>query len=371
MPRPFALGARYRARSHRALANTMTPTSSPSGEGRRRDATCLSSRALPALTLLTTALIAGPVNAGEPQCTTYGTGTIEKGEISVELFRGAAVPFELMVMPTPNGCSNSLQLTIDWDADDNEVEVELEGNAGSLEQYPDVDRTEGVDWIPNPFFVDPVDFVDGRYQLWIIGTGGPVGLFYYDPATLDLLGSQFDFEVPPAAIPVFFPTLYMVSTPMFQPEADGSVDEEWTFSYDAMVRGDLPQFAHHMISFPPPNLCGADANRLHLSTLRIYVSDPLPADQALSWSDYIRDGLLFDVTTEPADYFLDPPKTTSVATYSGGTAVGGGIPNGWSFDIDAAFMNVAPPIRPWDGAGSCDAWWGGVHTTGLNVCGGA
>ncbi len=349
----------------------MTPTSLPSGEGQRRDASCSSSRALPALSLLAVALAASPAFAGPKPDGPYGKGTVEKGEISIPLYRGAAVPFELMVAPTPCDCAGHVDLKIEWDESDNEVEVELKGDEGSLFQYPDVDRTEGVDWLPNPFFEDPVDIVDGRYQLWIIAGGGPISIFYYDPMTLDLMGSQYDFEVPPPAIPVFFPTLYMVSTDMFQPDASGAVDEEWTFAYDGMVRGDLPQYSHHVVSFPPPNLCGANPERLDLSTLRTYVSNPLPAGEARPFSDYIRDGLLFDVTIEPSDYYLDPPTTTTAATYSGATAVGGGVPEGWNFDIDAAFMNVAPPIRPWDGAGTCDAWWGGLHTTGLNVCGGA
>lgn len=315
-------------------------------------------------------LVPTVVQAGKPHGP-YGKGDIEKGELSVELFRGAAVPFELMVVPTPCDCAGHLELEIEWDASDNEVEIELEGDHGSLEAFPDVDRTAGVNWEFNPFFADPEDIVDGRYQLWIIGSGGPISIFYYDPATLDLMGSQYDFAVPPPAIPVFFPTLYMVSTPMFQPDGSGEVDEHWTFAYDAMVRGDFPQYAHHVVSFPPPNLCGASADRLDLSTLRTYVSNPLPAAQARPFSDFLRDGLLFDVTIEPSSYFSDPPKTTTIATYSGATAAGGGVPEGWTFDIDAAFMNVAPPIRPWPGAGSCEPWWGGIHTTGLDVCGGA
>ncbi|MCH9683377.1 MAG: hypothetical protein K0V04_18215, partial [Deltaproteobacteria bacterium] len=87
--------------------------------------------------------------------------------------------------------------------------------------------------------------------------------------------------------------------------------------------------------------------------------------------DYLRGGMLFDVTIEPPQYFQEPPRTTLSATYSGATAVAGGVPRGWTFDIDAAFMNVAPPIRPWSGAGSCEDVYAGVHTLGLDFCGGA
>lgn len=263
-----------------------------------------------------------------------------------------------------------MDFEIAWDESANEVTMHLTGD-GALEPYPDVERTAGVDYFPNQFFSEPEDYQDGRYQMWVIGAGGPPVMFLYDPFTLDLIGSEYDFEVLPPAIPVFFPSLYMFSSPMFQPDDSGDVDETWTFSYDAITRGDLPQYSHHVVSIPPPNLCGANPFRLDLSTLRFYISDPLPASEARPWSDYLRDGVFFDVTVEPPEYYEDPPLTTLVATYSGATAVPGGIPDGWTFDFDAGFMGVAPPIRPWAGAGTCEDTFAGVHTQGLDFCGGA
>lgn len=307
--------------------------------------------------------------ATQPHSGGYGTGNVESGELRAMLRRGSAVPFELMVAATPNECNGYMKLDIEWDESSNEVEMSLWGN-GVLEPYPDVERTLGVNYTPNPFFPEPEDYEDARYQLWIIGSAGPITMFFYDPMTLDLMGSQYDFEVPPPAIPVFFPTLYMTATDTFQPQWNGNVRETWSFDYDGMVRGDLPEYSHHLITFPPPNLCLADPNRLDLSTLRPYITDPLPASEARPFSDYLRGGLLFDIAIEPAEYYVDPPLTTLVGTYSGATAIGGGVPPGWTFDIDAAFMSVAPPIRPWDGANSCSDYYDGIHTTGLNICGG-
>ena len=293
-----------------------------------------------------------------------------KGEFRTNLYRGAAAPYEITVLETPCNCQGSLELTIKWDEDDDEVKVKLRGDH-ALERYPDVERTLGVDYFPNPFFPEPEDYEDGRYQLWIVGAAGPITLFFYDPVTLDLMGSEHDFEVPPPAIPVPFPTLRMFSTPMFQPQHDGDVHENWTFAYSGMVRGDRPELSHHLVTFPPPNLCGVNPDRLDLSTLRPYITAPFPASDARPWSDYLRGGLLFDVTAEPGEYYMEPPRTTLAATYSGATAVAGGIPQGWTFDIDAAFMNVAPPIRPWPAAGSCEQYYTPFHSTGLDVCGGA
>lgn len=300
----------------------------------------------------------------------YGKGNLDRGKIEMTLVRGAAIPYELTVIDTPNNCQGSVDLTMQWDKEDNWVRIKMRSDAGALEPFPDIDRTEGVDFFPNQFFPEPVDYEDGRYQLWLISAAGPLMSFYYDLETLDLLGSQLDFgENPPPSIPVPFPTLYMFATPMFQPQANGKVKLDWEFPYDGAIRGDRPEFAHHIVTFPPPNLCGANPFRLDLSHLRPYLSDPFPAAEARPWSDYLRGGLLFDITVEPSEYFTEPPRTSLAATYSGGTAVGGTIPNGWQLDIDAAFAGLAPPIKQFAGANSCEYYYEPMHTgAGVNFC---
>ena len=78
--------------------------------------------------------------------------------------------------------------------------------------------------------------------------------------------------------------------------------------------------------------------------------------------------MLFDITVEPPEYHLEPPRVTFVATYSGGTAASGTVPRDYTMDIDAAFMNVAPPIKPWPGAGLCENHFAGYHTKNINFC---
>ncbi len=296
----------------------------------------------------------------------YGTGNLDKGEIKMPLYRGAAVPFELTVVATPQNCEAHADLEIRWNRQANKVTVKIEAE-DAFDHRPTIDRTLGVDYLPNPFFPEPEDVVDGRYQLWIISAAGPVETFFYDVDTLDLIAGPGD-EVPVPAIPVPFPTLYMFGTPMFEPKHNGKVKVNWTFPYDSPHRGDRPEFSYHVVSFPPPNLCGANPFRLDLSTLRPWISDPLPREAARPWDDYLRGGLLFDITVEPGEYFTEPPLTTLTATYSGATAVGGAIPKGWQLDIDGAFANLAPPIKPWKGAGTCENVFEGFHTQGLNFC---
>ncbi|MCA9634744.1 MAG: hypothetical protein KC420_01780, partial [Myxococcales bacterium] len=246
--------------------------------------------------------------------------------------------------------------------------VKLKGK-NALEAFPSVDRTVGVNFEPNQFWPDIEDYDNGRYQLWLFSAGGPLLTFYYSGETLDLLGSELDFDLPPAgSIPVAFPTLYGFATPFFQPDGNNDVDFEWTFDYDKSIRGDRADLAHMYVTFPPPNLCLVNPFRLDLSTLRPYISPPVPAAEARPWSDYLRSGLLFDITIETPEYVTEPPRTVAVGTYSGSTAIGGGIPKGWTMDIDAAFMSIAPPIREWGGANECSDYWGGVHTKGINFC---
>ncbi len=296
-----------------------------------------------------------------------GSGTWHEGSLKIPLYRGGVVPFELTVIATPNNCSTNVTTQITWSESENWVKVTLTGK-GALQPYPTVTRTEGVDWIPNAFFPDSKDVINGRYQFWII-SAGPLTTFYYDGTTLDLLGSELDFEAQPSgSIPVQFPTLRAVGSQMFEPAANGDVSFTWNFPYNSLTRGDLPQYGHHIVTFIPPNLCQANPFRFDLSTARPYISKPLPASQALPFSEYLRAGLIFDLTVEPPTYVVDPPRTNLTATYSGATNIGGAIPKGWTMDIDAAFMNNGPPIRPWPGAGSCANYYNPLHTKGLNFC---
>ncbi|MEZ4450795.1 MAG: hypothetical protein R3B09_15040 [Nannocystaceae bacterium] len=301
----------------------------------------------------------------------YSKGDVEKGELGLSLYRGNANPFEITSPVTPNNCGSTMDLVLKWDAEENTLDVHLSGDR-SLEPYPNLYRTEGVDFFPNPFHPEAKDVEGGRYQLWLISASGPLLNFYYDMNTAELLGSELDFEVPPAnAIPVAFPTLYLVPTAFFQPKnAQGDVNYKQTWEYDNMIRGDRADLSHFYITFPPPNLCFANPFRLDLSLLRPYLSDPRPASEARPWSDYLRGGLLFDVTAEPEEYYHEPPRATFFGMYMGTTAVGGGVPNGWKLDIDAAFMGVAPPIRPWHGAGKCEQTFEPMHTLPepINFC---
>lgn len=293
----------------------------------------------------------------------------ETGQVTIPLHRGAINPFEITIAKQPDNCANHPDVIIKWDEGENTVHVQVKGNH-VLFPHPTIHRTLGVDYTPNAFFPEPQNIDGGRYQFWII-TAGPLVTFYYDPATLNLIGSQYDFPTPPPAIPIQLPSLLGVGSDFFQPDDDGNLDFQWDFPYDHVTRGDLPAlFAHHFVSFPPPNLCEVNPYRIDQSHLRPYISPPRPASEALSFSTYLKSGFVFDLTTEPSTYFTFPPRTSLVENYTETTIVGGAVPDGWAFDIEAAFMNVAPPIRPWAGAGTCSQFFTPPHTKNLNFCGG-
>jgi hypothetical protein len=293
----------------------------------------------------------------------------EKGNMVIPLYRGAINPFEITIAQQPNNCANHPDVKIKWDEDANTVHVRLTGT-GVVYRNPVIHRTLGVDYFPNQWFAEPQNIEGGRYQFWIV-TAGPIVTFYYDPNTLNFIGSEWDFATPPPAIPIQLPSLMLVGSQFFQPNENGDVDFTWDFPYDHVTRGDLPeQFAHHFVSFPPPNLCEVNPYRIDQSHLRPYISPPRPASEAESFATYLKGGFAFDLTTEPSSYYEWPPKTTLVENYTGTTFVGGTVPNGWSFDIEAAFMNNAPPIRPWEGAGTCTQFYTPRHTKNMNFCGG-
>jgi hypothetical protein len=313
-------------------------------------------------------LIVGSLGRANQSVEPASYGDLEKGKLTLPLLRGLAMQPEVTVITPFGECDGQINMTVRWDEAEDWVEVRMRGEH-VLEPYPNIDRTTGVDFFTNPFWPEPEDVVGGRYQFWFIAPGREI-TFYYDHTTLDLLGSEFDFPVPPAGgIPVSVPSVIAIGSDFFQPDAHGDLDVRLTWTYHDMVRGDRPELTFHYGSFPPSNLCESNQFRYDLSTTRGYTSAPRPASEAQSFREYLRDGMFYSVTIEPASYFVDPPRSTQTSAYSNGSLFGGGIPKGYTWDVDAFFMNLAPGIRPWEGANTCTQFFTGVHTKNMNFCG--
>ncbi|MEZ4447266.1 MAG: hypothetical protein R3B72_49760 [Polyangiaceae bacterium] len=283
------------------------------------------------------------------------------------LYRGALLPSEFTIFDTPN-CNGGVRATLRWNEEENWVRLRLKGK-NVLHPHPSLNRTPGVDYFPNPFFPEPEDIQDGRYQLWIIGQSR-LTTFYYDAQTLDLLGSEYDIPgpPPPGTIPIPIPAANLVSTDFFVPDENGDLDFTQEWQYDTMLRGDRNDRAHVVSTFLPHSLCVAHPFRVDLSTTRPYATQALPASEALSFRDYLNGGLMIDLTLEPSQYFLDPPIATNIGVYSAMPSVGGQIPPGWSLDFDTVFGNVAPPIRPFPGQSACAPYFEPQHIGTFNQC---
>jgi hypothetical protein len=308
------------------------------------------------------------VGVADSLFTPRSSGDHNKGTLQLPLRRGAAVAWETYFPILPSNCEGEMQLTLSWDEDENWVKVKLKGQH-LFTPHPSIHRTEGVNFFPNPFFPERKDYDNGRYQFWLISPAGMITV-YYSAITLDFIGTQYEFPTPPPdSIPVPVPGIKLVGSPFYAPDDEGNVDFEWTFAYDHAVRGDRPEYAHFLNTYPPTNLCLANPFRYDQSTTFPYVSFPLPAAEALSFSEYLRNGLIFETTIEPPEYFTEPPLVSNIATYSGMTLSGGGVPKGWALDLDAAFMNNAPPITPFELAGTCAEGFKPRHNPNINFCG--
>jgi hypothetical protein len=313
------------------------------------------------------ALLPGPLGFADSSARPSSSGTFHKGSLTVPLRRGGATPFEAFLPALPSGCEAEMTITLAWDEQANRVHARLTGKH-VLVPHPTIRRTQGVDFFPNPIWPEQKDFRNGRYLFWILSPAQMM-TFYYDGATRDVMGSEFEHPTPPpGAIPLTVPGLKLFPSPFFQPDHDGDVDVEWSFAYDRVVRGDLPGLAHSFFTAPPANLCLANPFRYDQSTTIGYTSPARPAAEAMAFSDYLRNGLIFDITVEPPDYFTFPPSAGQTSFYSGATVVGGGIPKGWALDLDAVFMNNAPPIKPFAAAHSCRDHFVPRHNPNINFC---
>lgn len=296
------------------------------------------------------------------------SGDVHEGKMQLPLVWNMQSLPENYWIPVPGDCQNTIHLTMKWDEEEDWVKIRLKGK-NVLTPYPDVERTPGVNFFPNQFWPEAEDIVGGRYQLWLITASEEITL-YFDAGTRDLLGSEFDFAAPPAgSIPIHVPGVKLVGSELFQPKPNGDLDVEFTWQYSAMVRLDRPELAHMFATFPAHNLCDINPFRYDLSTTRGYISEPRPASEARPFSAYFKNGLIFGITVEPAQYFVEPPRDTQIVTYGNASAFGGLIPPGYRFDVDAFFMNVAPPIQPSPVAGQCVFHYNGVHTKNLDFCG--
>jgi hypothetical protein len=304
------------------------------------------------------------------------TGDYDEGSLFAPLWRGASSAIEDFVYAPPGGDCRPLKGTVrvDWSKAQNRVHFSLKVRAAPL--HPVVQRTDGVDWWPDPFHQAPKDIDDGAYRFWIVFTNTRLATLYYDGRTLDLLGSEFEFTSgpPPGSIPISIPVTGLFASQRIRPNAAGYLFHEFDIRYDRVtVEGGTFSVAYD--TFPPLNLCQGFPALPTLGQQRPWVSRWLPADAGPSWAEVLRSGLAFDTTIDETrvypgfgDYF---PYIHSGATFVGnGVSVQGGVPNGWRLSIPSVIQQVAPLIRTIDGGNgaACRSYVNDPHVDAPFFC---
>jgi hypothetical protein len=304
-------------------------------------------------------------------------GNDDKGQLYLPQWRGASVGIEEYVYAPPSGDCRNLKGTVrvDWDSAANTVRIVAKYRG--LPRRPSVRRTEGVDFTPNPFHEFPKDFDNGVYRLWVIQGAAPVpATFYYDPATLNLLGSQLNFPSGPpnggAVIPVTIPLFTLSGSASFEPDERGFAVHDYTIPYDHL-QVESGDFSVARISYVPFNLCFGQPAAPARGQARPYVSPWLAPGIGPSFRALLHSGLAFDIQLEnPTDATLNGnlPYVFGGVAFIGAPSFQGGVPNGYRFSLSEQIQNVSPIIRPVPGGNGlgCAPYVNEPHITAPNHC---
>jgi hypothetical protein len=304
-------------------------------------------------------------------------GDYDHGALYTPLWRGAFPGVEDYVYTPPGADCSDVKGTVrvDWDSTANTVHFLIKTRG--LPAHPTVQRTEGVNWFPAPFHAAPKDVLVSAYRLWIVVTSTThTANFFYDPASLSLLGSDLDFPSgPPSPVSISIPILALSDSLGFDIGADGHASHQYTVPYDRFTtEGGFYAFTY--ATFAPTDLCEAAPFQPDISQLRPYVSAWQPPSAGMSWKTMLSKGIGFDIQIDDASQDLSATGGNLPYGYSGISVAGnvpafkGGIPKGQAMSIVAAFRNVGPAIEPvvgGDGPG-CHSYVFEPHVTAPRFC---
>lgn len=224
-----------------------------------------------------------------PRAKATGFSTIEqryvyappdRGHLEIPLNPGGGAPNEVLIAePVMCQPDSRAKVTIDYDKAANTVKVKADFHKALPYRFS---YTRPVD-VSTPYNQFPVSVQDGKWQLWIVGRLFSFDtVFYYDAATLQLIGNEADFPAgpPPNSIPVPVPTLQMLCSPMFEGNAQGNAQLEFTYRYDQLL--DMLGTGGTYFAFVPYNLCKPDEYGPY------YVNGGLAPSRAMSWDDVLQ-----------------------------------------------------------------------------------
>ncbi|MDP1823197.1 MAG: hypothetical protein Q8L48_08150 [Archangium sp.] len=225
----------------------------------------------------------------------YSYAPPDKGEIVIPLGIGGGAPTET-ILEEPIMCSPQARakVTIKYDKSKNEVKFVADFHK-ALPYRMSHTRPD----VSTPYNQFPTSVQDGKWQMWFVTRLLSFETnFYYDAATLQLIGNEAEFPggPPPNSFPISVPTLHMVCSPIFEGEPDGDAHLEVTYRYDQILddRGAGGTYA----AFLPYNLCKPDQYGVYYVNGGLPVSKAPNFDQVLQsiWEGY---GMAISSSLEP------------------------------------------------------------------------
>jgi len=265
----------------------------------------------------------------------YVHATPDEGILEFPLQLGVVVPGEVMIEEPSicNGGSAVVRFTYSKSKNKVVVEAVFRGLPYRMSySRPDDPSTQWNQW--------PTSIEDGKWQIWLAGrVFNRTTRFYYDSATQDLIGNEFDLArtggPPPGSFPVELPVVQMIETPIFEGQPNGKGYVRFEYPYDNML--DDIGSAGVLQGLVPKKLCRPD------EYVSYYTNGGLPPSEALSFDDYIDSinsgyGIIVAVSLEPdpKPAYLDARDNIMVAWST--------LYPGLEFDGHAYTMNLGTGV---------------------------
>jgi len=209
----------------------------------------------------------------------YVYATPDEGVIEFPLQTGFAAPDEVAIEEPSmcNGGSATVRFTYSKSHNTVRFEAVFKGLPYRMSYTrPDDLSTQWNQW--------PTSITEGVWQIWLVGKMFTrYSNFYYDAATLDLIGNEFDLAKtggpPPGSFPVSLPVLHMIETPLFEGQPNGDAYTCVDYAYNNMV-DDLGT-GGTMQTYAPKKLCRPD------DLVPYYTNGGVPASEHLTFDDFI------------------------------------------------------------------------------------
>jgi hypothetical protein len=259
----------------------------------------------------------------------------EEGSFELPLNLGLAAPNEVL-LEEPIQCRPEAKAHARITYSKRQNKVVLEARYDGLPYRLSYTRPDDPSTPYNQF---PTSVKDGKWQIWFVGRLLNFrSTFYYDAATLRLIGNEHDLPggPPPNSIPVALPALQMIGTPLFEGTPDGKASVRFEFRYDALL--DEVGKGGVIYAYAPHSLCKPDEYGVY------YTEGGLPPSKAMSFDQVLESiwygqGMMVATSLEPdpkPDYLTS--RDNLMITWA--NMYPQAIPEGMDFDLVSQTLSV-------------------------------